>query len=329
MRAFITGATGFIGGRLAAHLAEKGHAVTALARPTSDTRALERMGAHIIEGDVLKPDTYRNALRSADWVFHAAAIVDVIKPDRRRLLETNIDGTRRFLGACANAEVGRVIHFSSIAALGHVTNGPADETHELKPPYASAYEESKHRSDAAAEQFARQGLDVVRILPSIVIGYGDPKSGAVFRRFLLGRVPPLPRTQGIASYVHVDDLVDGVMLATRKGRSGERYIFTQANWTHEELYTAIAEIAGIKVPNWHVPMAFARLAALVEESVAALRRKPPRFSRQTLRSLANRHAFSSKKARTQLGWTPEDFRKRLEQTIRAYQEEAHVAHKDA
>lgn len=316
MRVFVTGATGFLGGHAALRLQAEGHDVVALVRPTSDTRRLDAAGIPTRVGDVTDPATLRAALDEEPWdlAVHAAAIVDVVKPKRRNILRVNVDGTRNVLDACRDAAVERVVHVSSIAALGDPQGGLANEASELELPYVSDYAESKHKADRLAADAASGGLDVVRVNPSIVVGADDPKTGFVLRRWLQGRIKHVPRVRGVASYVHVDDAVDGLVRAAEKGRKGERYVLTQENLSHDELIDWLVELTDVPRPK-RIPKSVAWTAAVAEEAAAWVSRRPARFSRQALAAMDRRHAFSSQKARQELGWRPEDFKKRLAQTL--------------
>lgn len=321
MRAFVTGATGFLGGRTAIRLHEDGHDVVAFVRATSDTRRLDEAGIEARVGDVTDAASVRAALDEEPWdlVVHAAAIVDVVKPERERILAVNVDGTQHVLDACRQVGVSRVVHVSSIAALGDPDEGLADETTELEPPYVSLYAESKHKADVSAATYADAGLDVVRVNPSIVVGSDDPKTGYVLRRWLQGRIRYVPRVDGVASYVHIDDAVDGLLGAAARGRSGHRYVLTQENLTHDDLIGLLVDLTDQPEPR-RVPKSVAWAAAVAEEAAAWMRRRPARFSRQALAAMDRRHAFSSLKARQELAWEPEDFKKRLAQTLSRIQE---------
>lgn len=324
MRAFVTGATGFLGGHVAQRLHDEGHDVVAFVRPTSDTSRLDAAGLEKRVGDITDAASLRAVLDEETWdlVVHAAAIVDVVKPDRDRILAVNVNGTRHVLDACGDVGVERVVHVSSIAALGDPADGLADETTEIEPPYVSPYAESKHKADVLAGEYARAGLPVVRVNPSIVIGADDPKTGYVLRRWLQGRIRYVPRVAGTASYVHVEDAVDGLLRAAAKGRAGDRYVLTQENLTHDALVDLLVELTGQPPPH-RIPKSLAWLAAVAEEGAAWMRGRPPRFSRQALAAMDRRHAFSSQKARDELGWRPEEFKKRLAQTLSHLREGLH------
>lgn len=320
MKAYVTGATGFIGGALSRRLLADGWTVRVLARAPERARALAQAGAELVVGDVERPDGLEAGMRGMDVVFHAAAHVDVIKPRIEELLRTNVEGTRHVLGAARRAKVGRVVYFSSVAAIGR-KHQQADESVWHDGDYASPYEESKHKAEQVALELGRGGLDVVHVLPSVVIGPGDPKSGSFIVRYLQRKIPVAPATDGTASFVHVDDLVEGALLAHRKGRANERYIFSQVTWTTSEVLGELHRLTGVPPPR-RIPTGMARALAALEEARAAILGRPPRVSRNAVRLATMRFGYVAERARRELGWRPRDFRARFADTVRWWQEEA-------
>lgn len=320
MKAFVTGGTGFIGGALVERLVADGWDVTCLVRPTSRTQRLRALEVDLVAGDVLDAKPWKRRLRGHDVVFHCAARVDLIAPDRTQILLENVGGTRNVLHACREAKVGRVVYLSSVAAIGK-TAKVADETVWHDGNYSSAYEESKHRAEQVAFEFGRNGLDVVHVLPSVVLGYGDPKTGSFLRRYLRRQLPALLDQDGMASYVAVEDLVDGILLAESKGRPNDRYIFTQANWTTTRLVSELQAVSGVPPPTRRLSLRQALWLAGAAELFAAVTFQPPLVSRSAVRMAVRRYAYSSAKARRELGWAPRDFRERFAETVRRFQAE--------
>lgn len=319
MKATVTGATGFIGGALTRRLLAEGWTVRAAVRAPGRAGDLAAAGAEVVPFDLRKPETMLPAVEGVDAVFHTAAIVDVVQPDVPKMMMANVEGTKRTLAACIEAKVPRVVHFSSVAAIGR-SYALATESDHHRGPYLSPYEESKHRSELVAMSAAKHGLDVVHVLPSIVIGPGDPKTGAAFRALLRGRVKALPRPEASLNMVHIDDLVDGVLRAHAKGRAGERYIFNQATWTTTQVTEAVHDLAGTALPR-RVPLGLLLAGAALEEARAWVVRKPARITRRALRMAVRTYAFDSTRARTELGWAPRDFHDRFADTIRYWMDQ--------
>ena len=326
MKAFVTGASGFIGRALVHRLVDEGWDVTGLVRPTSRRGDLERLPVHLVAGDVLETQPWKKELRGVDVVFHTAAQVDLIKPDRETLLRTNVGGTRQVLAACQESRVGRVVYLSSVAAIGK-SRDLADENVMHNGNYASAYEESKHRAEQVAFEFGRMGLDIVHVLPSVVIGYGDAKTGRFIKRYLRRQIPAVLDRDGMASYVAIEDLVDGILLAQAEGKPNERYIFTQANWTTRQLLSELETASGVPPPRRRVSLRQALFVAGAAEAIAFVTLRKPLISREAMRLAVFRFSYSSAKARRELGWTPVEFRDRFRATVKRYQQEveAHAA----
>jgi nucleoside-diphosphate-sugar epimerase len=319
VKALVTGATGFLGGALARRLIHNEWDVHVLVRSRKTAASLEAAGAQVFVGDVEKPETLPPAIRGVKFVFHAAAHVDLVKPDRDAMLRTNVEGTRNVLAAAQRAKVRRVVHFSSVAAIGR-KHEMADESVFHDGDYESPYEESKHKAEQVAFEFGRKGLDVVHVLPCVVLGPGDPKSGDVILRYLRRQIPAVPKPDGTASFAHVDDVVEGVLLAARKGGTNERYIFSQVTWTTSELMAELEAVTGIPAPR-RVPRWVAMTAGALEEGRARLLRRPPRVSRNAVRLATRRFGYSSAKARRELGWQPRDFQERFRDTVAHWQAE--------
>lgn len=317
MKALVTGATGFIGGALARRLLYEGGTVRCLVRTPNRARHLERAGARLVTGDIEAPQTLPKAMAGIDTLFHAAASVDVIQPDRDAILRTNVQGTENVLAAAKAAQVRRVVYFSSVAALGR-KHKDADESVWNDGAYASTYEESKHKAEQVALRYGQNGLHIVHVLPSIVLGPGDPKSGSFFQRYLRREIPARPWRDGSASFVYIDDLVDGVLLAHERGRANERYIFSQATWTTSHVMAELERASGVPPPR-RVPRWLALLGAGVEERRARRAHRPPRISREAVRLATRKFGYSGERARRELGWRPVEFESRFRSVVAHWQ----------
>lgn len=322
MKALVTGATGFIGGALARRLLKDGHEVRILVRTPSKAEALVALGAELGQGDVLDEKQMEHAMDGRDALFHCAAIVDLVAPRRKQIMGVNVEGTRTVLQAAKDAGVARTVYLSSVAALGLQDGVTVDEDTPHNGVYGGLYDESKHQSELVARDFAMGGLDLVMVLPSIVLGPGDPKTGDVILRFLRREIPALPKEEGGAGYVHVDDLVEGILLAHARGRRGERYVFNQANLTHVQLMERLSRISGVPAPSRRLPVSVAAAGAGLLAWGARLSGKKPILTSKAVRLATLRLSYASEKARRELGWAPKDFEVRLSETVHWWMEEA-------
>jgi len=277
MQTLVTGATGFIGSNVAIALAARGDRVRVLRRTTSRLDALAEAPVEYVTGDILDPDSLATAMRGCDVVFHVAAMSQYWRSGKETLYRVNVDGTRHVMQAALAAGVGRVVHTSSVAALGYPPRGAlADET-QVFPLKLSwfGYGHSKYLAELEVQKAVAQGLPAVIVNPGIVLGPRDVNfvSGSLIRASVKGQLRVAP--PGGSNMVHVADVVAGQLAAAERGRVGERYILGGENLSHWEAATIIAEVTGgarplLTLPRWSL----GPIARLVD-AFNALRRQPP------------------------------------------------------
>ena len=249
MKVALTGATGFLGLALAERLAAEGHALAALVRPTSAPAAraaLERLGARLLPGDVTDAASLLPLCAGADLVLHVAAVIGY----RRRLVaamqRVNVEGTRHVLAACRAGGAGRLLHVSSIAAVG-VSPSRAlldEETPFNARCFDAAYFDTKHESERHVLEAAREGLDAVVVNPAAI--YGPARVPGNSSRLVVqaarGRLRAAP--EGGLNVVPLETVVAGVLAAARVGRRGRRYILGGENLELHELLARIGDAVG-------------------------------------------------------------------------------------
>lgn len=321
MRVLVTGATGFIGRHVVGALTARGDDVVALARSTSRAWKVERLkalGATVAFGDVTDPESLVAPMKDVDAVVHAAAVVQFGKVDAKAMARINVDGTRHVMDMARRLDVAKVLHVSSIAALGIHADGTVDETAVHPRDYASAYERTKHEASLVADEAARRGLHVVQALPSVVFGPRDPNFGVFFKRWMRRKVPVLPGPETVLSLVHVEDLARGIVQALDEGGAGDKYLFTQANITLRDLFTLIEAASGVRGPRLVVPSRVAR--GFVKVAAVAATPTPWRgmVSRRSGDVLGKRRVYLNDTAVARLGWDPGDFEARLAGVSRWY-----------
>jgi dihydroflavonol-4-reductase len=300
----VTGGTGVVGRALVRHLVDQGHQVTGLARSAAAGRALEGLGATVVEGDVLDPGSLVTALDGHDWVFHVAGVNEMCSADPDYMDLVNIQGTRNVLAASRSAGVGRLIHTSSAAAIGEPHGTVGSETSAHRGSYLSRYERSKHLSERAVLEEA-DDLDVVVVNPSSVQGPGRATgTGRLLLDVLNGKLPFLVETT--VSVVDIDDCSAGHLLAAERGRRGERYILSGASVTIGEALNMLRAAIGRPVdpkfaPGWLVSIG----AGAVETGARVIRRHPP-VCREMVRVLRAGHVYDGSRAVEELGleYTP-------------------------
>jgi nucleoside-diphosphate-sugar epimerase len=308
MDSFVTGATGFIGGRLVDALVEAGHKVRALVRDPARAQLLHRPGVELVQGDLGDPASLDGAVTGAQRVFHCGGLVgDWLRPEETRRI--NVEGTRALLSAAAAGGVERVVYLSSLSVYGL---GHHHGTYEAAPHRYSGdiYLDSKIDAERMVRVFMdRDGPEMVILRPGFVYGPGD-------RRFMPRLLDGLARRQFVyigdgsklLNISYVDDVVQAALLAdSTHAATGQAYNLTDGTETSLRTFVEfICQQLGIPAPSRQIPPPVAWAACRGAEAVArALRAKEaPRFNRGRMRFLYYNQRYCIGKARRELGYRP-------------------------
>jgi dihydroflavonol-4-reductase len=315
-RVLVTGATGFIGAHLVRALLERGDDVRVTVRASSPREALAGRDVETRTADILDAAAMRRALSGVERAFHVAGTTNLRKA-AADTLRVNAEGTRTVLDACLAAGVERVVHVSSVAAIGPARPGGAlDERHVHGGPLGIPYADAKHAAEVTALRVAARGLDVVIACPAHVLGRGDVRrsSTEVVRRFLLRRIPAY--VDGAICIVDVEDVAAGLLLCEEKGRTGERYILGTRNYTWARLFGELERFSGVERPAVRLPLR----AALALAEAGARAPGPTLITPSEVRAAAHWWTYRSAKARRELGWTTRPHEDTVEATVRFHQE---------
>src|ERR1035438_7684577 len=311
MRAFVTGATGFLGSHVARVLAEQGADLRLLVRPTSDLRNIQDLNADRVAGDLRDVSSIEKAMAGCDVVFHVAADYRLWVRDPEAMYRSNVEGTRSLLEAARKQRVRRVVYTSSVATMGFTSgssskNGHvADETSPVSlADMIGHYKRSKFMAEQVAIDAARSGVDVVIVNPTTPIGERDIKptpTGRIVVDFLKRKFPAYVET-GL-NLVDATECARGHVQALEKGRSGERYILGGENLSLKQILDRLAAIAGLPSPTVKLPYFFALATGVVDEMVTGrLLGKEPRATIDAVRMGRKKMFASSAKAERELGW---------------------------
>jgi dihydroflavonol-4-reductase len=309
MTTLVTGATGFVGAAVLRCLAEAGHNVRALVRPTSDRLNLSDVDCQIVTGDLTEPESLKRAVRNCEAVFHVAADYRIWVPDREKMNRVNVQGTVDLILAAAAAGVSRIVYTSSVATLRLRDDGlPADEeSHAELSDMIGAYKQSKFLAEREVKRLvADAGIPVIIVKPTAPFGPGDVKPTPT-GRFVVeagaGRMPAYVNT-GL-NVVHVDDVADGHLLAYEKGAVGESYILGGENRTLQWILATVAELTGQRPPRIRLPHWFLTPIAYIWEGVTRIRGSgEPMMTVDSVRMSRKLMYFSIEKARRELGYSP-------------------------
>jgi len=306
LKAFVTGATGFLGSHVARALADHGAELRLLVRPTSNLKNLEGLNAETATGDLRDPVSLEKAMSGCDTVFHVAADYRLWVRDPDEMYRSNVEGTRSLLGAARKNGVQRVVYTSSVATMGFTSDGrPADEDSPVSlANMIGHYKRSKFMAEQVALEAGRSGLHVVTVNPTTPIGEQDVKptpTGRIVVDFLKRKFPAYVQT-GL-NLVDVRECARGHVAALKKGRSGERYILGGENFTLKHILDKLGAITGLPSPTVKLPYFFAFLTGVVDETITGrLLKREPRVTVDTVRMGKKMMFASSAKAERELGW---------------------------
>jgi dihydroflavonol-4-reductase len=306
MKAFVTGATGFVGSHVARVLAEKGADLRLLVRSTSNLKNIEGLNAERVVGDLRDPEPLEKSISGCDAVFHVAADYRLWVRDPEQMYRANVEGTRGLLKAAKKNGVRRVVYTSSVATMGFTSNGHlADENSPVSlDRMIGPYKRSKFMAEQVAMEAGRNGMDVVTVNPTTPIGDSDIKptpTGRIVVDFLKKKFPAYVDT-GL-NLVDVDECAHGHVEAFEKGKSGERYILGGENLTLKQILDKLAAITGLPSPNIKVPYVVALATGVVDEMFTGrLLGKEPRATIDAVRMGRKKMFVTSAKAESELGW---------------------------
>jgi dihydroflavonol-4-reductase len=310
MTVLVTGSSGFIGSNLCRALLEQGQQVRAFHRPSSNLRLLAELDVQHVTGDLTQPDSLQAAVEGCEVVFHCAAWMSSGGGDTGghdqpgKQYAVTVEGTRALLNAARLAGVQRVVHTSSVAALGVPEDRlPVNETHTWNyRPEVYPYGYAKYLAELEVQKAVVQGLDVVIVSPTLVFGAGDIYRQGSSLITQVARRKLNVAVDGGLNVVHVQDVVEGHLAALAYGRCGERYILGGENLTYLQLINTIAEVTGVPAPSLVLPGWLLRGAAGPLSRIQAFLDLPVPAN---LLSMAGRCFFYNiHKAAQELHWQP-------------------------
>ncbi len=254
MHVFLTGVNSFLGAHVARQLLADGHRVRGLLRSSSNDVLLQSLPeVERVVGDLLQPDTWREAVNGCDAFIHVAASYTHDPSWIPQMEAVNIEGTRLALEIALAAGVKRMVHVSTIGTIGQPEDGElATEETPFNLPNPSAYVRSKRAGELIALELAKQGAPIVVVHPTAMLGPGDWRptaSGQKVLAFLHQR--PLRYLPGGINWTPVEDVARGIILALQKGQPGRRYILghKQGNLSESQFVALLTAASGRPLPN--------------------------------------------------------------------------------
>jgi len=326
VRVLVTGGTGFVGSQLVAALVGRGDSVRVLRRASSSLLTLEGLPVEYTIGDILDQEATTRAVEGCDWVFHVAGLSSYWRARREEIYRVNVEGTQIVMDACLRAGVQKVVHTSSVAAVGIPAEGTvANEDSAFDRLSATfAYADSKHRAEEEVRRVIDRGLAAVIVNPAVVIGAGDQYliAGHIGLEVARGRLIAVP--PGGVCVVDVDAVVQGHIAAAQRGGVGERYILGGENLSYREIVATVAALTGRPAPRRTLPRQALPLLGALVDTANRFSTRPPAVSGEQIRLSARNVFFDSGKAVRELGYPRLPFRGAAEKAFRWYREHGYV-----
>ena len=315
MKAVITGASGFLGAHLARTLKDRGVEVRAADR--SRGPALDDVDVEFVEIDVLDPSSLRAAFEGQDRVFHLAAIISIVGDPTGEVWRVNVHGPRNAATVALECGVGRFVHCSSVHSFDLERCGPSlDESGPpTTHPDAPAYDRSKRAGEEAVRLVVQKGLDAVVVNPTGIIGpddRGPSRMGETVLQFMTHKIPV--GITGQFDFVDVRDVVEGLIAAGDRGRTGENYLLSGSRLSIRELGMLVERYSGVPVPPLSIPLRLVTpLAPLVMQ--IEQRTKKPIFTPDALHALKYSPVVSHYRAATDLGYRSRPIHETVRDTV--------------
>ncbi len=301
---FVTGATGFIGGRVTRQLVAAGHDVVAIARNPQSAQDLVSLGVDVRPGDITDADSLRGPMAGVDGVFHLAGWYKIGSKNRAEGARINVVGTRNVLTAMRELGIPKGVYTSTLAVFSDTHGQLVDETYRTNGPWLTEYDRTKWVAHYdVAEPMIRAGLPLVIVQPGVNYGPEDTSEiRPLFVRYLQRKLRALPKRTAYC-WAHVDDTARGHLLAMEKGSVGQAYII--AGWPHTliDAFDLAERITGIPAPRFRASPGLLRALAAISRS-------------ERLRVAAGvTYLGSNAKARRELGFAPRPLEEGLRETL--------------
>lgn len=313
MKLLVTGSNGFLGAHICRRFLAEGHQVTALVRKGSDLSELDGIKVQFAYGDVTHKASLLESFKGHDHVIHAAGVVAYKKKDRSLMEKVNVHGTENVVEACTEIGIEKLVHISSCVAVGAnfkpepLTESSQYGIEDLNLGYYDTKRDAEKLVIAAAKE---KKIWATCVNPSTIYGAADAKKGSRKTQLKVAQGKFPFYTSGGVNVVAVEDVLEGIVVAFEKGKSGERYLLTSDNLTIKKLFEEIALCAGVKPPQWLIPDFVLHGLGYVGDIL----QKGP--SRENAWSATLFNWFDSTKAQQQLQFKPRASHFAIENSVR-------------
>jgi dihydroflavonol-4-reductase len=300
----VTGGTGFLGSYIIKQLVEKGYAVRAIRRSNKTPAWISKEvfdntstgSVEWVDGDVLDVVALQDAMEGVDTVIHSAAVVSFVKKDRNDMYQVNVEGTANVVNMALEKNVRRLVHISSVAALGRTANGGHvnEEKKWEESKVNTHYAISKFKAELQVWRGISEGLDAVILNPGTILGFGDwhSSSCAIFKQVHDGFNWYTP---GINGFVDVEDVARATIALMESEISEQRFIVSGDTWSFKKLQDTIAGSFGKKGPAKQTTPFLLAIAWRLEKLKAIFTGKKPLLTKESARVAQSQTWFENDK----------------------------------
>jgi len=308
MKYFITGATGFIGTELAWQLVKEGHKVNALVRSKEKAKLLDDPNIELFYGDIHQAEVLEKGIEGVDGIFHLSAFAKPWAKDHKIYNKVNAEGTRIIYEIAQKKNIPKIVFTSTGGTFGPSYKKPITEETIRDTDFFNEYESTKFIAEKISKDFVLKGMNIVIVHPTRVYGPGNlSKSNAVtfmIKNYINGKWRVIPGDGSkIGNYVFVDDVVEGHILAMKKGRSGEQYILGGENATYEYFFKLIGQVNNKNFILLKIPVVLLIGFASIQMGLARLINKPPLLPPKWVKKYLYNWGADSEKAVNELGYS--------------------------
>lgn len=318
MKMLVTGANGFLGAWLTGRLLAEGHVVSALVRKNSDLSELENKKPEFRYGDVTDKESLRIAFKDQDVIFHLAGVVAYKKSARPLMDKVNVGGTQNVVDVCEELKIPQLLHVSSVAAIGasfkpKVLNEKSEfAISDLNIGY---FETKKNAEEIVMTAVREKRINAVCVNPATIYGLGDAKKGSRKTQIKVARHEFPFYTSGGINVVAAEDVIEGILLAVKSGKNGERYILANENMTIKDLFSRISGFAGVNAPAIYMPNTLLHTIGIAGDILEKFN-VDIGISRENYYTATMFHWFDWSKAQSELNFNPTSADRALENSVR-------------
>jgi len=327
MTTLVTGASGFLGSHVARQLVARGENVRVLMRPSSTNRAIGDLSLEYVTGDLRDPASLDRAMKGVKRVFHVAADYRLWSKRSQDIYDSNVGGTKNILAAAERANVEQLIYTSTVATIAvDRPQLPNEFTDSKLEEMIGHYKRSKWMAEQEVLKVAKTGAPIIVVMPTTPVGPWDWKptpTGKIILDFLNGKLPGYVDT-GL-NFVGVEECAAGHLLASEKGKAGERYLLGGENLTLKAMLDLLSKITGLPAPRMKIPHGLALGVAYANTIFSRLIGREPGIPVEGVKIARHMMFVDCSRAPRELGFKPGPVAAALERAVRWYEANGYIA----